>query len=116
MIYRNMEALQLSAAWKVVKVGDTISDIQEGVCAGVWSVGVIIGSSEMGLTSAEFDALTKEERIKVINKTAETFLRHGADFTIQSIGELPALIEEINHLIAEGERPRAGAYSYQTIN
>src|SRR5699024_12829144 len=48
MIYRNMEALKLTAARKVVKVGDTIPDIEEATNAGVWSVGVIIGSSEMG--------------------------------------------------------------------
>ncbi len=50
MIYRNMEELKLTAPWKVVKVGDTTSDIKEGVNAGAWSVGgVIIGSSEMGV-------------------------------------------------------------------
>ncbi|GKV66470.1 MULTISPECIES: phosphonoacetaldehyde hydrolase [unclassified Sporosarcina] len=105
MIYKNMEALQLSAAWKVLKVGDTVSDIQEAIHAGVWSAGVIIGSSEMGLSSAEFHALTEEERTKIISKTEETFLRNGADYTIKSMGELPALIEKINHLISDGKRP-----------
>ena len=61
MIYRNMEALKLSAAWKVVKVGDTASDIKEGLNAGVWSVGVVIGSSEMGLSQEEFEALSQVE-------------------------------------------------------
>lgn len=107
MIYRNMEALQLSAAWKVVKVGDTISDIQEAVNAGVWSVGVVIGSSEMGLSLDEFNALSKEEQEIVISKTEKSFLQNGADFTIQSMSELPLLIERINHLITDGKRPNA---------
>ena len=100
-----MEALKLSAAWKVVKVGDTASDIKEGVNAGVWSVGVIIGSSEMGLSLDEYNALSESDQEKVISKTEESFIKHGADFTIKSMSELPPLIERINGLISEGKRP-----------
>ncbi|TQR11624.1 phosphonoacetaldehyde hydrolase [Psychrobacillus soli] len=107
MIYRNMEALELSASWKVVKVGDTTSDIKEAVNAGVWSVGVVIGSSEMGLSLEEFNALSKEEQEKVISKTEKSFLQNGADFTIKSMSELPPLIETIHHLISDGKRPNA---------
>ena len=107
MIYRNMEALKLSAAWKVVKVGDTASDIKEGLNAGVWSVGVIIGSSEMGLSLDEFNALSKADQEIIISKTEQTFIQHGADFTIKSMSELPQLIERINGLISEGKRPHA---------
>ena len=105
MIYRNMEALKLSASWKVVKVGDTASDIKEAVHAGVWAVGVVIGSSEMGLSLDEYHALSKEDQEKVISQTEESFIQHGADFTIKSMSELPPLIERINHLISEGKRP-----------
>jgi phosphonoacetaldehyde hydrolase len=105
MIYRNMEALKLSASWKVVKVGDTASDIKEAVNAGVWAVGVVIGSSEMGLSLDEFNALSEEDQKKVISQTEESFIQNGADFTIKSMSELPQLIERINHLISEGKRP-----------
>lgn len=36
------------SADSVIKVGDTVSDIREGKNAGVMTVGVIEGSSEMG--------------------------------------------------------------------
>lgn len=101
MIYRNMEVLKLSAARNVVKVGDTIPDIEEAISAGVWSVGVIIGSSEMGLCEAEFDALSEVEQEDIIAKTEQTFIQNGADFTIKSMGELPAIIEQINQLISK---------------
>ena len=45
-----------------VKVGDTVSDIKEGVNAGVWSAGVIEGSSELGLSEEEFEALGGRRR------------------------------------------------------
>lgn len=105
MIFRNIEALKLSAAWKVVKVGDTAADIKEGVNAGVWSVGVVVGSSQMGLSYEEFTSLSDKEKNEVIRKTEESFLALGADFTIKTMKELPQLIEIINELILEGKRP-----------
>ncbi|WP_088071678.1 phosphonoacetaldehyde hydrolase [Gottfriedia luciferensis] len=107
MIFRNMEALKLTAPWKVVKVGDTISDIKEGNNAGVWSVGVIIGSSEMGLSLKEFSNLAESDKEAIISKTEISFLQNGADFTIKTMGELPELIEQINQLISEGKKPNA---------
>jgi phosphonoacetaldehyde hydrolase len=105
MIYRNMEQLKLPAAWKVVKVGDTTSDIKEGVQAGVWTVGVAVGSSEMGLNEEEYQALSKSDKEAAIAKTKQVFMQHGADFTIETMTELPSLIECINGLLAEGRRP-----------
>ena len=37
MIFRNMEALGLSDVRRVMKVGDTVSDIKEGKNAGVYT-------------------------------------------------------------------------------
>ncbi|WP_368654104.1 phosphonoacetaldehyde hydrolase [Ornithinibacillus sp. 4-3] len=96
MIYHNMEKLQLSAARHVVKVGDTVSDIKEALAAGVWAVGVVVGSSEMGLTEEEFNGLSKEEKESKIAEVERRFIQHGAQFTIRTMGELPALIETIN--------------------
>ncbi|MCT4592720.1 MAG: phosphonoacetaldehyde hydrolase [Anaeromicrobium sp.] len=107
MIYKNMEKLKLTAPWKVVKVGDTSSDIKEGVNAGVWSVGVIIGSSEMGLSYEEFNSFSDIEKEEVIKETEEVFMKNGADFTIKSMADLPELLETINDLINQGKRPKA---------
>ena len=47
MIFKNMEALKIRNVGRVMKVGDTVSDIKEGKNAGVFTVGVVEGSSEM---------------------------------------------------------------------
>lgn len=107
MIFRNIEALRITAPWKTVKVGDTIADIQEGQNAGVWSVGVIAGSSQMGLSLEEYQAMPEAERQNAINKAGDAFILAGADFTIETLEGLPPLIERINDLIAEGKRPYA---------
>lgn len=105
MIFRNIETLQLSAPWKVVKVGDTIADMKEGVNAGVWTVGVIDGSSEMGLTLEEFEGLSSTEKQQVRSRVKRVFEENGADFTIESMNELPTLIEKINERVSKGKRP-----------
>ncbi|MEW9925477.1 phosphonoacetaldehyde hydrolase [Clostridium butyricum] len=107
MIYRNMEALKLVDTSTVVKVGDTNSDIKEGLAAGVWSVGVIVGSSNMGLSEDEYNKLSQTEKDNLIEKTKAGFMEAGAHFTINTIKELPELIEKINELIKEGKRPYA---------
>lgn len=107
MIYRNMEKLKLSAAWKTVKLGDTISDIKEGVNTGVWSVGVIVGSSEMGLSLEDYNGLKQDEKEALIFKTKQIFMQNGADFTIESMVELPQLIKVINERLLAENRPRS---------
>jgi len=107
MIFKNIETLRLSAPWKVVKVGDTVADIKEGINAGVWSVGVAVGSSQMGLSYAEFTNLTEDDKNGAIKNTKESFLKIGADFAISTMGELPQLIQKINSLISEGKKPNA---------
>ncbi|MCF1585576.1 phosphonoacetaldehyde hydrolase [Tetragenococcus koreensis] len=100
MIFRNMESLKMTATNKVIKVGDTLQDLKEARNAGVWSAGVIIGSSELGLTLAEFQALSEKEQAEKIQKVEDTFLQNGADFTIQTISELPDVIQKVNRRLS----------------
>ena len=78
MIFRNMEALGLMDVRRVIKVGDTVSDIREGKNAGVLSAGIVTGSSEMGLSLEEFEALSPEEREEQCRRTEEKFLAAGS--------------------------------------
>ena len=96
MIYKNMCDLAVPSRTSVLKYGDTISDIKEGVNAGVWTVGVIIGSNEMGLTEDEFEQLSEDERQKQMAAVRNRMYAAGADYVVNDITELPALIEAIN--------------------
>lgn len=92
MIFRNMQQLQISSVRNVVKVGDTISDIKEGINSGVWSVGVIEGSSELGLSEEEWNALSNAEKSSEAKRVENSFRSAGAHFVIQNMLELPVLI------------------------
>lgn len=97
MIFKNMMKLGLSDVRCVVKVGDTVSDITEGKAAGVWSVGIIDGSSVMGLNEGQFNALSEEEKTQKRQDVRAVFEGAGADYVIQDITELPAVVEAIQH-------------------
>ena len=88
MIFRNMEALGLMDVRRVIKVGDTVSDIREGKNAGVLSAGIVTGSSEMGLSLEEFEVLSPEEREEQCRRTEEKFLAAGADRVYRTLNEL----------------------------
>lgn len=105
MCYENAKALNIYPMYHMVKVGDTISDIKEGVNAGCWSVGVIEGSSQLGMHQEEVLALTQEALERKSLEAEEKFKEAGADFVIKSMIELPAVIDEINELLENGITP-----------
>ena len=95
MIFENMRQLGLRNVHTVMKVGDTISDIQEGVNAGVISVGVLEGSSEMGLTEQEYEALSEAGKKAAKERLTQSYREAGADYVIDHMGCLCDLIDEI---------------------
>ena len=96
MIFENLTKLAVPSLDAVVKVGDTIADIKEGVNAKVWSVGVILGSNEMALTEEETRSMPAGELEARIAEVKERMLAAGASYVIRTIEELPALIDKIN--------------------
>lgn len=96
MVFRNMRELGAASVSEVAKVGDTVSDIEEGKAAGVFTVGVVEGSSELALTQEEFEALAVYERAAACARVAATFRAAGADAVIATMAELPRLIRQLS--------------------
>ncbi|MFR8537332.1 MAG: HAD family hydrolase [Lacrimispora saccharolytica] len=92
MIFRNMEKLELEDVSRVMKVGDTVADILEGKNAGLVTVGILEGSSVMGLTQEEYEALTPEAREAADKKAEQTYLEAGADYVVKDIRGILDLI------------------------
>ena len=91
------EALEVSRVQAAVKVGDTIADIQEGVHAGVWTVGVLEGSSLVGLTQAELAQMSQTQRQDAMDRAEKQYRAHGAHEVIRNLSELPQFIAQIEH-------------------
>lgn len=105
MIYRNAEMLGVYPMHLIVKAGDTVSDIQEGVNAGCWTVGVIVGSSELGMTEEEVASIDEAELTARKTAVAARLQAAGAHYVIDRIGELDSIIAKINERLERGERP-----------
>ena len=95
MIWRNLEALGCSNIGEVLKIGDTEADMQEGKTAGCLCVGVIIGSSVLGLSESELASLENSQKEEQFAIAKQRYFASGADFVIESIAELPKLITVI---------------------
>ncbi|MGX7417586.1 phosphonoacetaldehyde hydrolase [Carnobacterium gallinarum] len=95
MIYKNADYLDIYPLTHFVKIGDTVVDMQEGKNAGTWTIGVVLGSSILGLTSKEVAELSEIELEHKVNRAKVALYEAGADYVVLSIGDVPAIIEKI---------------------
>ena len=100
MLYECMRQMNVYPPRAVVKVGDTVVDILEGKNAGAWSVGILTGSNLLGLTQAEYAAMDPKELERRKAQAADRYREAGADAVIDSIRDLPAVIEELDRRLA----------------
>ncbi|MBL3531201.1 phosphonoacetaldehyde hydrolase [Companilactobacillus zhachilii] len=96
MIQFIMKKFNIDDPKKVIKVGDTLVDIEEGQNAGVKTVGIVEGSSLMGLSQIEFDELNTEGQIAKRNEVKRKFEAVNTDFVIENIYDLVQIIEYLN--------------------
>ena len=95
MIFRNLEVLGVSSVNAAIKVVDTVADIIEGKNAGMISVGIIEGSSVMGYTEAEYEAVSPERKELECQRVRQVYEACGADYVISNMSALIPLIEKI---------------------
>lgn len=79
----------------VIKVDDTLPGIAEGVAAGCISVGVTLSGNYAGLTVDEMNALSEAEKDHIRNIAGKKLKEAGADYVIDTVADLPALIEQL---------------------
>jgi phosphonoacetaldehyde hydrolase len=105
MIFRIIEVLRVFPPSCVVKVGDTVPDIEEGRNAGVWSVGVTETSNEVGYPEEGFANLAPGVQRKKLAVAQTKLEAAGAHAVIRSLADLPALISNFEARLQLGERP-----------
>jgi phosphonoacetaldehyde hydrolase len=105
MCYLNAIRLEIFPMEAMVKIGDTVADIQEGVNAGMWSIGVTKTGNEMGLSEAEVEALPAEELSRRLAAIETKLLQAGAHYVTEDVRGALSWIEDINRRLTRGERP-----------
>lgn len=105
MLFQAMMTLDAWPPAAVVKIGDTVADIEEGLNAGTWTVAVTDTGSEMGLSLADFEVLRPEEQAARRLAAADRLTRAGAHFTIPGVADLLPVIDAIEAHLSRGEQP-----------
>ncbi len=104
MLLRSAEQLDAYPISHCIAVDDTPIGIEAGHAAGMWTVAVAATGNALGLSVAELNALTETEREQRLAAARASFAPSQPDFTIDSVANLPSVVEEIERrLAARGE-------------
>lgn len=105
MCYLNAIHLMAAPMWSMVKIGDTPSDVEEGLNAGMWTIGVTRTGNEIGLTEAEWNATDASQRVQLLASATQRLTGAGAHYIVESAAESLDILGEIDGRIRAGARP-----------
>ena len=89
-----------------VKIGDTESDMAEGLNAGMWTIGVTRSGNAVGLPENDWPKLSGAEHNKLLTAAEQELRAAGAHYTAESVAHVQPILDEIEQRIAHGERPK----------
>lgn len=105
MMFQTFNNLGVWHPHTVIKVDDTAVGITEGLNAGTWTVAVTVSGNQIGLTEAEWNALSTTEQDQLREQATEVLKKSGAHYIIDSVADLEPIINSIEQRIQSGEKP-----------
>lgn len=89
----------------IVKVGDTVTDIEEGLNAGMWTIGVTRTGNEVGLSRDEVDSMASGVLKEMVDRADRKLREAGAHFVVESAADILPVLDRIHERLARGDRP-----------
>lgn len=105
MCLQNVINLQASPVEACVKVDDTLPGIEEGLNAGMWTIGLAISGNEVGLSLAEWQALPESDRQARRDRACQRMQMCGAHYVVDTIADILPCVDDIEARLARGEHP-----------
>ena len=99
MIYRNCVKMNVFPLSQMVKIGDTVADIQEGINAGMWTIGLTKSGNEVGLSLEDAENADHVWLMEKIALAGKKLLNAGADFVAEGVWDCWPILEEIDRQI-----------------
>lgn len=96
MMYETAVRLGVYPLSAIAKVGDTPSDIHEGLNAGAWAIGVAGTGNGLGLSGAEFLALPEADREARLVTARAQLKAAGAHYVVDTLAELGEVLQHID--------------------
>jgi phosphonoacetaldehyde hydrolase len=102
----NVITLGINDVAACVKVDDTWPGILEGRSAGMWTVALTCSGNALGLTYEQFKKLPQDKLEQERARIGQMFEGSRPHYLIDTIADLPAVIDDINKRLARGETPQ----------
>jgi phosphonoacetaldehyde hydrolase len=105
MCLQNVINLQVSPVEGCVKIDDTIPGIEEGLNAGMWTIGLAISGNEIGLPLKDWNALPADEQQARRRRAYDRMRMAGAHYVVDTIADVLPSFDDIEARLAIGEKP-----------
>ena len=105
MCLQNAMNLGIYPMEAIVKVGDTLPDIEEGLNAGMWTIGLAKTGNEIGLNEQEIAALPQDVGEAKLAQAYNRMYQTGAHYVVDGIWDVPPILDLINERLQHGECP-----------
>ena len=102
---QNVINLNVSAVAACVKVDDTVPGVEEGLSAGMWTIGLAVSGNEVGLNLQDWNALPKAVQEAKRQRAYVRMHQCGSHYVVDSIADLIPCIDDIQARIHRGEAP-----------
>lgn len=100
MCFQNAILLGTYPMAAMVKIGDTLADIQEGLNAGMWTIGITKTGNELGKTQNEVAKLSPGDLRARLGEIELKFRKAGAHFVVGSLTDCLPVMDIINLRLA----------------
>lgn len=104
-MYRSAMNLDTYPMAAMVKVGDTVADVEEGLNAGSWTAGLAKSGNELGLDEDEVEDLDPKTLATKLEAVYDRLRRAGAHYVVDTIADVSGVLEEISARLRAGECP-----------
>jgi len=89
----------------MIKIGDTASDMQEGINAGMWTIGIARTGNMLGLSADELAPLRPAAQKVLVNSARAKLCDAGAHYVADAVADCLPVVEAIEQRLEKGERP-----------
>lgn len=105
MAFKNAMALGVYPMAAIVKIGDTVPDVHEGLNAGMWTIALAQTGNEVGLSEPQIAALEPAVLEGKLRRASLRLAQAGAHYVIDGLWAAGDVLDEIDVRLARGERP-----------
>jgi phosphonoacetaldehyde hydrolase len=105
MCLQNVINLGVSPVEACVKIDDTRPGVEEGLNAGMWTIGLAVSGNEIGLPLAQWREVPEAEQKRMRDAAYVRMYQSGAHYVVDDITGVARCLDDIEARLARGERP-----------